>query len=110
MRNTLKAALLATALIFCLADPALAGPPRHGPYHGPHYRGHHHWGGAAAALIVGGILGAAIANSNNVPPPAPVVVTPPDPYYPNVWYFCDSARMYYPQTRYCPEGWRLIQQ
>ena len=50
------------------------------------------------------------------PPPAPVVipsappaaVAPPAPVVTNVWYYCASARQYYPHTPYCPEGWRVI--
>lgn len=115
MKNSLKTAMLATALIFCATEPAFAGPPHHGySHHAPRHHGHyrhnnHRWEGVAAALIVTGLIGAAIASHSEPPPPA-VVAVPHDPNTPNIWYFCDSARLYYPQVRYCPEGWRIIRQ
>ncbi|GAA0411476.1 hypothetical protein GCM10008969_37880 [Pseudomonas veronii subsp. inensis] len=39
--------------------------------------------------------------------PAPAAATPPAPSVPN-WYYCDSARGYYPTVRQCPEAWRLV--
>ena len=38
------------------------------------------------------------------PQPAPVVVQNNTPF----WYYCDSARNYYPHVSSCPEGWRAI--
>jgi hypothetical protein len=40
----------------------------------------------------------------------PVVVTQPPPAAasPQVWYYCDSARGYYPYVPSCPGGWRTV--
>ena len=43
----------------------------------------------------------------------PVAYTPPQPYAPqqpvaNLWYYCPSSAMYYPNTQYCPEGWQAV--
>jgi hypothetical protein len=48
----------------------------------------------------------------------PVVVTPPPavvqapsavpPAQPGNWYYCDSARAYYPYVSECPSGWRSV--
>jgi hypothetical protein len=37
-------------------------------------------------------------------PPAPGVVPPPPT--PSNWYYCNSARNYYPYVPSCPEGWQ----
>ena len=39
--------------------------------------------------------------------PAPAGATPPAQSVPN-WYYCESARGYYPTVRQCPEAWRLV--
>lgn len=40
--------------------------------------------------------------------PEPVVVQPaPQPTAQN-WYYCDSAKAYYPYAQSCPEGWRSV--
>lgn len=74
--------------------------------------GRHHnsrrWEGAAAALIVTGLVGAAIMNSRTYEP-APVYTVAPPSVNPNAWYYCDSARSYYPQAQFCPEGWRIVE-
>ncbi len=36
--------------------------------------------------------------------PEPVYVQPPPPQ-PAYWYYCESARAYYPYVQQCPEGW-----
>lgn len=41
----------------------------------------------------------------------PVVVTPAPPppqAAPQYWYFCNSARGYYPYVTSCPEGWMQV--
>jgi hypothetical protein len=53
-----------------------------------------------------------------VPPPVvvapPVAVAPPQvsaappPPAPQYWYYCDSARGYYPYVPACPSGWRAV--
>jgi hypothetical protein len=42
------------------------------------------------------------------PAPPPPAMAPPAPVVTNVWYYCASARQYYPHVPYCPEGWRVI--
>lgn len=70
------------------------------------------------ALGVGVILGSLIVPPpprtvivQTPPPVAPLVITPPPVFTPPVpperlWYYCESLGQYYPQVRYCPEGWR----
>jgi hypothetical protein len=43
-------------------------------------------------------------------PPAPVYVEQPQaqPEAPSYWYYCPSARGYYPQVQSCPEGWTRV--
>ena len=38
----------------------------------------------------------------------PVVVTQPAPAPQPMWYYCDSARAYYPYVAECPGGWRAV--
>ncbi len=45
-----------------------------------------------------------------VPPPAPPPVyieqqSAPEPAY---WYYCASAKGYYPYVKACPEGWQRV--
>lgn len=37
-------------------------------------------------------------------PASPIYVQPPPPQ-PASWYYCESARAYYPYVQQCPEGW-----
>jgi hypothetical protein len=39
------------------------------------------------------------------PTPAPSPAVPPPTQY---WYYCDSARGYYPYVPACPGGWRAV--
>jgi len=39
-----------------------------------------------------------------VEPQAPTAAPPP----PANWYYCDSARAYYPYVTKCPEAWRVV--
>jgi hypothetical protein len=45
-----------------------------------------------------------------VAPQAPVVVAPPAPVQQPVqtWYYCESAKNYYPYVPSCPEGWKPV--
>jgi len=49
-----------------------------------------------------------VAAGLSAPPPAPPVAqgTPPGP--PRLWYYCDSAKSYYPYVPTCPSGWRAV--
>ena len=42
-----------------------------------------------------------------LPPPAQPGVVPP-PQTPANWYYCNSARGYYPYVTACPEGWQSV--
>lgn len=92
------------------------------------YQHRHHGSNWVAPLLFLGLAGAVIgaaANQSNPPPAsynahptvtyiapptyiAPAVVTQAPPPPPQVWYFCQSTRLYYPYTAYCPEGWQLV--
>jgi hypothetical protein len=39
------------------------------------------------------------------PPSAPAQTVPPPAQY---WYYCDSAKAYYPYVSSCPAGWRMV--
>jgi hypothetical protein len=36
------------------------------------------------------------------------VYTPPPVYSPGYWYYCRSARAYYPYVPTCPESWVAV--
>lgn len=40
-----------------------------------------------------------------LPPDLPVPAVPVPPV-PNVWYYCGSAKAFYPYVATCPEGWK----
>lgn len=127
--KTLKLLLLSVILALGTVQPASAdrgyrGHDRH--HHGhryDHYRHHHHhrpqhyhrhgssWGDAATAAIIIGAIGAATYGAFNQPEvhvaPPPAYVPPPQPQN-RYWYYCASARQYYPYVNYCPEGWQQV--
>ena len=88
-------------------------PPMPPPFwhHREHRRGPE-WIGPAAALAIAGLAVGAVAYSEYRPAPAPVYVAPPPPVRiepaPGTWYYCASVGDYYPNTQYCPEGWRPV--
>jgi len=41
-------------------------------------------------------------------PPAPPVAQATPPGAPQLWYYCDSAKTYYPYVPSCPSGWRPV--
>jgi len=41
-------------------------------------------------------------------PPAPQAAAPAASAPAGTWYYCDSARTYYPYVQSCPEGWRPV--
>ena len=125
------ASAILAGLFLAASLPALADPPdtRHyrpdhygRPIYGnPHNYGHDYgrrpdhygrpdpfWGVLGAGLALGAI---ALAVETPRPPPvavAPVIVAPPPPPPMRMWYYCESARTYYPYVAYCPEGWRAV--
>jgi len=43
-----------------------------------------------------------------VPPSAVEPAITPPPTAPGSWYYCDSAKAYYPYVQECKEGWRAV--
>ena len=41
-------------------------------------------------------------------PPSPDYVAPAGPAPQPTWYYCDSAKGYYPYVRSCASGWRAV--
>jgi hypothetical protein len=41
-------------------------------------------------------------------PPPPAYIAPPGPAPQPTWYYCDSAKGYYPYVRSCAGGWRAV--
>lgn len=123
--NAILAGLILATSLPALADPPGAArhyrPDRHDrPIYGNTYHGHDYgrrpdrhgrpdpfWGVLGAGLALGAI---ALAVETPRPPPVavvPVVVAPPPPPR-RMWYYCESARAYYPYVAYCPESWRTV--
>ena len=114
MMMSLRVASVAAILsLFMAVSSASArgghGGAGHGGGHSTGHRGghqhfhHRHHG----AVIVGGPVffwwGPAYPYWSYYPPaPVPVYVEQPVPGY---WYYCRSAREYYPTVPGCPEGW-----
>ncbi len=40
--------------------------------------------------------------------PGPPVYVQPPPQQPAYWYYCQSAKTYYPYVQQCPEGWLQV--
>jgi hypothetical protein len=41
-------------------------------------------------------------------PPPPAYIASPGPAPQSTWYYCDSAKGYYPYVRSCTSGWRAV--
>ena len=84
------------------------GPPRaYSPGHWPHshrYDNSGLWGIAGTSLLLYPFV--AQPRPIVIEPPAQVVA-PPAPA-PQSWYYCDSAKAYYPYVDSCAEGWRAV--
>lgn len=84
----------------------------HWHWGGPHW-GPHHWGGPRVIIDPWFPL---------YYPPPPVIVQPAPVYHPpevyiqqqpappeqGYWYYCESARAYYPYVKECPGGWMKV--
>lgn len=98
-----------------MSSLAMAGP-HHGQHHNRHGGGRHGAGDWIGALVVLGLAGAVIQATTSTPvlsaPPVtyanPVNPSFPPPAPAEAHYFCPSVRQFYPDTRYCPEGWQLL--
>lgn len=97
-----------------------------GGWHGRGVGWHEHgWGGGwVGPALIGGMVGYSLAYPYRYPYPYPYaypypypvyqqtypVYTEPTPVQPAapVWYYCDSAKGYYPYVPSCPEPWRPV--
>ena len=89
------------------------------------YGGGWYGGGLGVGLVTGAVIGSELANPYpyyypgypqtvviqqptvtevQQQPVAPPVSAPPA----NLWYYCDSARAYYPYVSNCPQPWRAV--
>ncbi len=109
--------LLPLFAALCFASPVMADSYRHDNHRSyrhdpPRHHHHNHWNQAATALAIAGLVGT--ASYYSYAPQAPVIIAPgAGPYQAppspdRIWYYCASARQYYPYTPYCPEGWQAI--
>jgi|GEM_PF-769479 len=78
------------------------------PHHYDGYRGSH-WNG----WWIVGTPWLLYPPYYSYPPPVVVqqeapITLPNLPPAPQSWYYCDSAKAYYPYAQSCPEGWRSI--
>lgn len=97
-------------------------PPtyRHHSYVVDNWRAHrlqppprgHHWVAIGAdyllVAIATGIIVDVLAPPRVVVVPAPSVGSSEPPAAGVFYYYCDSARAYYPYVAQCPEGWRVL--
>lgn len=115
------ATLLASGLVLCAAAPAADAYPHHGWYRpGPvAWRGgfwRHSWYGGRYGWwwVVGGVWyfypQPIYPNPDLYVPPdyqaaqaAPAGAPPPQ-----VWYYCDAAKAYYPYVSSCTSAWRPV--
>jgi hypothetical protein len=111
VRNLLMAAWAAVAALLAVAEPAQAhgswrsGVVLHFGYPGPYYWGPRYWYPPPPVYYY---------------PAPPVVVAPPappvyverddEPAPPSTrwWYWCPSAKGYYPYVKECPGGWQRV--
>jgi hypothetical protein len=122
-------ALVALGILLAAAAPGDArgggghGHGSPGGRRGGHFEGHHHRGGHGRVFI--GVGPALYAwpywdpfwyyPPGYVYPPPPVVVEEPPVYIQqespapsepqSYWYYCASAKAYYPSVQQCPEAW-----
>lgn len=126
--KTLAAAIAVTASCMAASAPASAhgrwnrGPSVNfsfgywgGPYWGgPGYwgPGYGYWGGPAVVYAPSPVVVAPEPRVYVESDPAPVATPPPvssaAPSAPQWWYWCASARGYYPYVASCAEGWQRV--
>ncbi|HPU81534.1 hypothetical protein [Accumulibacter sp.] len=119
MNTNTTSLCIALCLALGASTPALAdrGEQRGYYYQPAQHRDYHHggsrgygWVAPAAVLAITGLAVGLAASTYYAPPPVqvvtpqPVYVPPPTAY----WNYCGSAGQYYPNVRYCPEGWQLV--
>jgi hypothetical protein len=81
----------------------------HHRHHGRHFHFHHFHGGVFAAIVPWWGPYWHYLPRYHVYPVPPVIVDEPPVYIeqfpPGYWYYCPSAREYYPSVPSCPEPW-----
>ena len=112
MRTVVAASLLTVALLVVPALPSSAGGhggaghDGHGDHGGHGFHGRH--GFHTHAVIVGGPAFWWGPWWDYPPPyayPPPMIVAPPVYEPESYWYYCPSAKAYYPTAPTCPEVW-----
>lgn len=108
-----RKSILSAALFVGLAAAAIATPMKSAdarPIWGPHghwvhgwHDGRYGWWWAAPDFWYWYPAPAYYAY-----PPMPDYVTPPGPAPQPAWYYCDSAKGYYPYVRSCASRWRAV--
>ena len=110
MRRIAAVSLFAVALILVAAAPSYAwGHGGHGFSHHPGFRGH-------GVVVVGPSFWWGPYWWDYPPPyyayaPPPVIVQEPPVYVEppappqSYWYYCQSAKAYYPSVQMCAEAW-----
>jgi hypothetical protein len=77
-----------------------------GPYWGPGYWGPAYWGPSVyPPVVVVPSEPRVYVERDATPPPA---AAPSAPATPQWWYWCASARQYYPYVANCAEGWQRV--
>ncbi len=104
---------LITILVLAASAPA-ASAHGDGWHHGGH-GGHYGWWWLPAGVGLWSLYQAPVYAYRDPYPAQVVVVQPSAPAAPTVeaqttqyWYYCDSARAYYPYVQTCPDAWRPV--
>ena len=128
MKKIVGVIVIVASLFLIAAGPADAGGRGrggHGGFHGHHgfrdgFHGHHgfHPGFRSRVFIGPGLWIGPGWGPYWYPPYYPPVyttpiVTEPTTYIeqspaPSYWYYCESARAYYPYVQQCPGGWLTV--
>lgn len=101
------------AVAIALLCGALAPAAHAGRYHHGHHPGGYGGGRWIAPALAGGLLTYALIQPRVIYAQPPVVTVAPPPVVSAVnpsavYYYCDSARNFYPHTQACPEGWKVL--
>jgi hypothetical protein len=105
----LRKSILGAALLAGLATAAISVPAEGRPVWGPHGHWVHGWhGGRFGWWWAGPRLWYWYPPPVYADYPPPDYLVPAGPAPAPAWYYCDSARGYYPYVRFCPEGWRAV--
>lgn len=109
-KSILGAALLAGLTAAAVATPTQSADAR--PVWGPHGHWVHGWHGDRYGWWWAGpdfwYWYPAPVYYDYYGPPPPDYVAPAGPAPQPTWYYCDSAKGYYPYVRSCASGWRAV--